>query len=103
MASPKKVDNMAQHDVEPVSTPSEEQVNEVIVSDVEPVSTPSEIKTIEVIFKTEQPIINNNDVLVEINYPVDFVGKKWFKNGDIITTSKESAELFKSQKIGKII
>lgn len=62
------------------------------------------LKTVSVSFEQKEVIFKNeNDVTFEYNYPKDYKGKKWFKDGDKTIISKESAELFIKQGIGKIV
>lgn len=58
---------------------------------------------IKIDYPTDNVISNTNDVQFLVKYPSDYVGKKWFKDGVTIITSKESAAKFVNQKIGKIL
>ena len=70
----------------------------------EPVVPLRNLHTVSVSFEQKETIIKNeSDVNFEYNYPSDFKGKKWFKDGHVSIISKESADLFVKQGIGKII
>lgn len=45
---------------------------------------------------------NGNTVLFKVAYPKGYKGNKFWNDGDVIETSKESAELFVEMGIGKI-
>jgi hypothetical protein len=60
-------------------------------------------ESVEINYPTDNVVSNSNDVKFLVKYPSDYVGKKWFKDGAVITTSKESANKFLNQKIGKVL
>lgn len=95
----KKTQESVVENADPVLIETKKDTEEVQTSD--PLRT---LKTVSVSFEQKEVIVKNeNDVTFEYNYPKDFNGKKWFKDGDKTIISKESAELFQKQGIGKIV
>jgi hypothetical protein len=65
---------------------------------------PSNIHVVNVSMEGKEKVfVNDNDVLFEYNYPKDYEGKKWFKDGHKSIISKESAIAFTKLSIGKVI
>ncbi len=63
----------------------------------------SNLKEVEVVIVSESKgYINENDVTFEVKYSDSYKGKKTMPEGKVVI-SKESAELFTSRGIGKIV
>ena len=80
-----------------------ESGNTVVEKDNEEVT----IGTSTVRFMSSNPgknqVHQNSAVKFQVNYSEDFKAKKYWKNGDIIEVSKESAKQFEEKGIGKEI